>query len=45
MLILSGIIESRLAMVKDAYSAVGMEVVRERRKGEWFALVLKHKEA
>lgn len=44
-LILSGIIESRLAMVKDAYSAVGMEVVRERRKGEWFALVLKHKEA
>lgn len=44
-LILSGIIESRLAMVKDAYAAVGMEVVRERRKGEWFALVLKHKEA
>lgn len=44
-LILSGIIESRLSMVKDAYEEVGMRVVRERRKGEWFALVLKHKEA
>ena len=42
-LILSGIIESRLQMVKNAYAAVGMEVIRERRKGEWFALVLKHK--
>ena len=41
-LILSGIIESRLDMVKSAYEAVGMEVVFERRKGEWFALVLKH---
>lgn len=39
-LILSGIIESRLQMVKDAYEAVGMQVVFERRKGEWFALVL-----
>ena len=44
-LILSGIIESRLSMVKDAYEEVGMRAVRERRKGEWFALVLKHKEA
>lgn len=43
-LILSGIIESRLDMVKAAYEQVGMRVVRERRKGEWFALVLKHKE-
>ena len=43
-LILSGIIESRLEMVKAAYEAVGMEVVFERRKGEWFALVLRHKE-
>lgn len=43
-LILSGIIESRLDMVKAAYEQVGMHVVRERRKGEWFALVLKHKE-
>ncbi len=42
-LILSGIIESRLEMVKTAYIQVGMEVVFERRKGEWFALVLKHK--
>ena len=44
-LILSGIIESRLSMVKEAYEEVGMWAVRERRKGEWFALVLKHKEA
>ena len=42
-LILSGIIESRLEMVKAAYEAVGMQVVLERRKGEWFALVLKHR--
>ena len=42
-LILSGIIESRLEMVKDAYQKVGLEVVKERRKGEWFALVLRHK--
>lgn len=42
-LILSGIIESRLQMVKEAYESVGMKVVLERRKGEWFALVLKHK--
>ena len=42
-LILSGIIESRLAMVKEAYEAVGMQVILERRKGEWFALVLQHK--
>ncbi len=43
-LILSGIIESRLEMVKAAYEAVGMQVVFQRRKGEWFALVLRHKE-
>lgn len=42
-LILSGIIESRLEMVKTAYEEVGMQVVLEKRKGEWFALVLKHK--
>ena len=42
-LILSGIIESRLEMVKTAYEGVGMKVVYEKRKGEWFALVLKHK--
>lgn len=39
-LILSGIIESRLAFVKERYQSVGMKVIRERRKGEWFALVL-----
>ena len=43
-LILSGIIESRLDMVKTAYEEVGMQVVLEKRKGEWFALVLRHKE-
>ncbi len=43
-LILSGIIESRLEMVKTAYFAVGMQVVQERKKGEWFALVLKRKD-
>ena len=42
-LILSGIIESRLDMVKTAYEEVGMQVILEKRKGEWFALVLKHK--
>ncbi len=42
-LILSGIIESRLQMVKDAYEAVGLQVVMEKRKGEWFALVCKHR--
>ena len=42
-LILSGIIESRLEMVKTAYEGVGMKVVYEKRNGEWFALVLKHK--
>ncbi len=42
-LILSGIIESRLQMVKEAYVAVGMEIMHERQKGEWFSLVLKRK--
>lgn len=42
-LILSGIIESRLQMVKDAYQQVGMEMMHERQKGEWFSLVLKRK--
>ena len=42
-LILSGIIESRLQMVKEAYVAVGMEITHERQKGEWFSLVLKRK--
>ena len=42
-LILSGIIESRLQMVKEAYVAVDMEIMHERQKGEWFSLVLKRK--
>lgn len=41
-LILSGIIASRLEMVKEAYAAVGLEIVREEKRGEWYALVLKH---
>lgn len=40
-LILSGIIESRLNLVKQAYAAVGLKVTEERRKGEWYALVLR----
>lgn len=40
-LILSGIIESRLSLVKDAYAAVGLKVIEERKKGEWYALVLR----
>ena len=39
-LILSGIIESRLELVKNAYGAMGLRVVKQCRKGEWFALVL-----
>ena len=42
-LILSGIIDSRLDMVKQAYSRVGMDVLFERKKGEWFSLVLKRR--
>lgn len=42
-LILSGIIESRLPLVKEAYGKVGMQIVRERKKGEWYGLVLRHK--
>ncbi len=42
-LILSGIIESRLALVKDTYSALGLELKEECRKGEWFALVFKRR--
>ncbi len=39
-LILSGIIESRLELVKKTYGAMGLRVVKQCRKGEWFALVL-----
>lgn len=40
-LILSGIIQSRLAMVKEAFSSQGLQVVKQRQKGEWYALVLR----
>lgn len=39
-LILSGIIAERLAAVKKAYEEIGLSVLKERQKGEWFALVL-----
>lgn len=39
--ILSGIIEDRRATVKEAFAAVGLGLVREVRKGEWYAFVLK----
>ncbi len=41
LLILSGIIESRLEMVKRAYFAQGLTLVKQMQKGEWFALVMK----
>lgn len=44
-LILSGIIESRLEMVKTAFENVGLQLEKQVRKGEWFALVWKHKGA
>ncbi len=40
-LILSGIIESRLNMVKEAFRAQGLSPVETQRDGEWFALVFK----
>lgn len=40
-LILSGIIESRLQTVKDAFGAVGLTLERTVRNGEWFALSFK----
>ena len=39
-LILSGIIADRLDRVKEVYASVGMQVIAQRQKGEWFALVL-----
>ncbi len=42
-LILSGIIENRLTMVKEAFLKADMVATFERRKGEWYALVLRHK--
>lgn len=39
--ILSGIIREREQLVKNAYAAAGLTVVKEVNKGEWFAFVLK----
>ncbi|MGN1062036.1 MAG: 50S ribosomal protein L11 methyltransferase, partial [Candidatus Scatosoma sp.] len=44
-LILSGIIESRLAMVKSAFLSQGLQVIKQRKKGDWFALVLRFSNA
>ncbi len=40
-LILSGIIESKLRQVKEAYAVKGLTLLEERRKGEWFALAMR----
>ncbi len=40
-LILSGIIKERLEAVKDVYQKVGFNLLEEREKGSWFALVLR----
>ena len=39
--ILSGIIRERHDFVKDAFAAVGLSLMEELNKGEWFAFVLK----
>ena len=39
--ILSGIIKDRLGMVREAFAAVGLKVIREENRGEWYAFVLK----
>lgn len=40
-LVLSGIIESRLNMVLDAFSAQGLKLEKQLKEGEWFALSFK----
>lgn len=40
-LILSGILNDRVEKVKHAFAAVGLQVIAQRQKGEWCALVLK----
>ena len=37
-LILSGIIESRLQTVKDAFGAQGLTLEKKKKEGEWYAL-------
>lgn len=43
-LILSGIIESRLEMVKKAFLAQSLVLEKERKKGEWYALTFRRAE-
>lgn len=43
-LILSGIIESRLEMVKKAFLAQSLVLEKERKKGEWYALTFRKAE-
>ena len=40
-LILSGIIESRLQMVIDAFTAQGLKLEKRLHEGEWFALAFR----
>ena len=40
-LILSGILNDRVGLVKEAFGAVGLQTIAEKSKGEWSALVLK----
>lgn len=42
-LIMSGIIKSRVNEVIDRYSAIDFELVQRKDKGEWIALVMKKK--
>ena len=40
-LILSGIIEPKLAQVISAYEGIGLKLVKQVSKGEWFALAMR----
>ena len=40
-LILSGIIEPKLAQVIAAYEAVGLRLLEQRQQGEWYALAFR----
>ena len=43
-LIMSGIIKSRVNEVIDRYSAIDFELVQRKDEGEWIALVMKKKD-
>ena len=43
-LILSGIIEPKLGQVIAAYENVGLSLIKQLRRGEWFALAMKNKD-